>query len=125
MQSDNCITFKVDPDIFIEEIMKMFKKEIKELKEELLGKINDSTPDSIKVRAAALLTGYEKSYMYQLVRNKAIPYMKLDSGALRFSRKELQLWIAKGKPHTNNKHIDQMSTDYIVNSKSNKLHVAK
>lgn len=78
--------------------------------ERLISNINQQQPsiesplrntdsDLIDVNVAAELTGYEKSYLYELKHKKKIPYIQRGKrGAVRFSRKALIAWMESGQP---------------------------
>ncbi len=50
------------------------------------------------------ITGYSRQRLYQLVSEGTIPYIKLPSGGVRFSRKDLLDWFTQYKKMSN----DQM-----------------
>lgn len=47
------------------------------------------------------ITGYSRQRLYQLVSEGTIPYIKLPSGGVRFSRKDLLDWFAQYKKMSN------------------------
>jgi excisionase family DNA binding protein len=77
----------------------------------------ESKDETLKIEEAATVTGYKKGYIYILVKKRAIPFLKLENGTLRFKRKELQAWLAAGRPNIHQETIDNLATNYIVNGK--------
>ena len=106
------------PDPF-EHINKRFDKleeilsGLKNIQPEIKKPIIDALPDCVKIAEAALITGYKPSYVYQLVEEQRIPFNRLRSGSLRFSRKELDLWIRVGRPPIMQKAVDQILNPFV------------
>lgn len=56
------------------------------------------------------ITGYSRQRLYQLVSEGAMPYIKLPSGGVRFSRKDLLNWFAQHKKMSLNQIEEFAST---------------
>lgn len=56
------------------------------------------TTDLIKIEDAAIITGYSKIYLYELVHRKTIPFIK-KGRAIRFDKNELEDWMRAGRPN--------------------------
>ena len=51
----------------------------------------------VKIEDAAQFTGYRVKYIYNLVSQKAIPFVRVRN-SLRFDLNELDLWMRNGQP---------------------------
>ena len=51
----------------------------------------------VKIEEAAQFTGYRVKYIYNLVSQKAIPFVRVRN-SLRFDLNELDLWMRSGQP---------------------------
>ena len=51
----------------------------------------------VKIEEAAQFTGYRVKYIYNLVSQKAIPFVRMRN-SLRFDLNELDLWMRSGQP---------------------------
>ena len=51
----------------------------------------------VKIEDAAQFTGYRVKYIYNLVSQKAIPFVRVRN-SLRFDLNELDLWMRSGQP---------------------------
>lgn len=72
----------------------------------------DADPDLVDVTVAAEITGYEKSYLYELKHKKKIPYIQRGKrGAVRFSRKALIAWMESGQPDIQKEVIKRLLTN--------------
>lgn len=47
----------------------------------------------LKVKEVAEYLGYGTQYIYNLVHGRKIPYYKTPSGAIRFSKMEIDEWV--------------------------------
>ena len=69
-------------------------------------------PDLIEWEEASIETGYAISYLKQLKRENALPFIqKSPHGKVQFSRKELRSWKSKGRPHILKEAIEKLSND--------------
>jgi len=51
----------------------------------------------VKIEEAAQFTGYRVKYLYNLVSQQAIPFVRVRN-SLRFDLNELDLWMRSGQP---------------------------
>jgi len=51
----------------------------------------------VKIEEAAQFTGYRVKYIYNLVSQKAIPFVRMRN-SLRFDLNQLDLWMRSGQP---------------------------
>ena len=51
----------------------------------------------VKIEEAAIITGYKKGYIYELVFRNTIPFVKRGR-SLRFDSDELENWMRAGRP---------------------------
>ena len=51
----------------------------------------------VKLKEASEFTGYEKKYIYNLVNQNAIPFIRVRN-SLRFDLEELDVWMRSGAP---------------------------
>lgn len=58
----------------------------------------------VKIEEAAKITSYSKGYIYELVFNKAIPFIRRGR-SLRFDPDELDAWMRAGRPSVIQKTI--------------------
>lgn len=56
------------------------------------------------------LTGYSRSGLYKLVKNKKIPYIKLNNYTLKFNKEDVINWIKSKKITQDNK----MNCDHLL-----------
>lgn len=68
--------------------------------------------DLVKVGEIATLTGFKQGYIYELVRNGAIPHHRVGR-SLRFSKKEVLDWIKTGK-HEKREATEKYVADYSI-----------
>ena len=61
----------------------------------------------IKIKEAALLTGYSVNYIYDLIHKKSIPYIKIGR-SVRFDCNELEAWVRAGRPDVFNETIKSL-----------------
>ena len=54
-------------------------------------------PKLVKIDEAAIITGYKKGYIYELVFRNAIPFVKRGR-SLWFDPNELENWMRAGRP---------------------------
>lgn len=59
---------------------------------------NSVETDLVKIEQAAIITGYTKMYLYELVHKKAIPFIK-KGRSIRFDKKELEIWMRADRPN--------------------------
>ena len=64
-------------------------------------------PKLVKIDEAAILTGYKKGYIYELVFRNAIPFIKRGR-SLRFDPDELENWMRAGRPSIIEKTIKSL-----------------
>ena len=56
-----------------------------------------ATSKLVKIGEAAQFTGYRVKYIYNLVSQKAIPFVRVRN-SLRFDLNQLDLWMRSGQP---------------------------
>lgn len=62
---------------------------------------------------AALITGLQKSYLYQLTSKHEIPFYKPNNKMLYFDRKELEEWMKRNRVQTR-AEAEQQAINYVV-----------
>jgi len=64
-------------------------------------------PKMVKIDEAAIITGYKKGYVYELVFRNAIPFVKVGR-SLRFDTNELDNWMRAGRPNIFKKTVNSL-----------------
>lgn len=60
--------------------------------------IREISTNLIKIDEAAIITGYSKIYLYELIHRKSIPYIK-KGRSIRFDKGELEDWMRADRPN--------------------------
>lgn len=88
----------------LEQLIKKWVSEV--IDEKLIPKVfpflrekeKDENPKKlVKLKEASEFTGFEKKYIYNLVNQNAIPFIRVRK-SLRFDLEELDAWMRAGKP---------------------------
>mgnify|MGYP003623292702 CR=1 FL=1 len=88
----------------LEQLIKKWISEV--IEEKLIPKVSPSLQDKekgdqpkklVKLKEASEFTGFEKKYIYNLVSQKAIPFIRIRN-SLRFDLDELDAWMRAGRP---------------------------
>lgn len=68
----------------------------------------------VKIDEAAIITGYKKTYLYELVQSKGIPFIRRGR-SLRFDPDELDDWMKAGRPNVIKKTISMLKEQVVGN----------
>ena len=72
-----------------------------------MEQISSVEKDFLTVREAAAYTGYAESYLRKMVMRKQIPYYKVSSRAIRFSKSDLVAFLSKCRVPSNEELKEQ------------------